>query len=132
MGKTTSKKNTSKNVGGRPRKLVKVDYELVYKFARLGLTDAEIADLLSVSRQTLSENKKRDQRFLDTIKRGKLEADAEVVKSTYESALGGNVTAQIFWLKNRRPSQWRDKHGFEHEHKGNIIIKVSRLADRVE
>ena len=24
-------------------------------------------------------------------------------------ALGGNVTAIIFWLKNRRPDKWRDK-----------------------
>ena len=25
------------------------------------------------------------------------------------SALDGNTTAQIFWLKNRRPDKWRDK-----------------------
>lgn len=30
----------------------------------------------------------------------------------------GDTTAQIFWLKNRRPRQWRDKQ--EIEHSGNI------------
>jgi hypothetical protein len=28
----------------------------------------------------------------------------------------GNVTAQIFWLKNRRPEKWRDKHVVENEY----------------
>ncbi len=31
-------------------------------------------------------------------------------------AVPPDVTAQIFWLKNRQPEQWRDKH--EHDHKG--------------
>ena len=26
-----------------------------------------------------------------------------------KSALEGNTTAQIFWLKNRLPDKWRDK-----------------------
>lgn len=32
-----------------------------------------------------------------------------------------DTTAQIFWLKNRRPDMWRDKQ--EHEHKGKIDIE---------
>ena len=28
--------------------------------------------------------------------------------SLYKNALNGNVTAQICYLKNRRPSEWRD------------------------
>ena len=26
-----------------------------------------------------------------------------------QKALSGDVTAQIYWLKNRRPDKWRDK-----------------------
>ena len=33
----------------------------------------------------------------------------EVAKKLYTEALAGNVTAMIFWLKNRQPSKWRDK-----------------------
>lgn len=29
-----------------------------------------------------------------------------------------DTTAQIFWLKNRKPQQWRDRHDIEHS--GNI------------
>jgi hypothetical protein len=28
--------------------------------------------------------------------------------SLYQLGISGNVTAQIFWLKNRRPDRWRD------------------------
>jgi len=33
-----------------------------------------------------------------------------------------DVTAQIFWLKNRKPSEWRDKQDIAHT--GNVEIKV--------
>ena len=39
--------------------------------------------------------------------------------------LAPDVTAQIFWLKNRKPGQWRDKQEIDH---GNITIKV-KLPD---
>lgn len=34
-----------------------------------------------------------------------------------------DTTAQIFWLKNRRPTAWRDKQ--ELEHSGDLNIKVT-------
>ena len=37
---------------------------------------------------------------------GKEVADYTVESALYKNALEGNVTAQIFWLKNRKPSQW--------------------------
>lgn len=33
-----------------------------------------------------------------------------------------DVTAQIFWLKNRKAAEWRDKH--EYEHTGDFIVKL--------
>ena len=33
-----------------------------------------------------------------------------------------DVTAAIFWLKNRRPEKWRDRHEFGFE--GNIPVKL--------
>ena len=35
--------------------------------------------------------------------------DYEVENALLERAKGGDTTAQIFWLKNRRPGKWRDK-----------------------
>ena len=34
--------------------------------------------------------------------------DYKVENALLQSALAGNTTAQIFWLKNRRPDKWRD------------------------
>ena len=36
-----------------------------------------------------------------------------MVDSLYSKALAGDVTACIFWLKNRRPSEWRDVQNIE-------------------
>ena len=37
-----------------------------------------------------------------------------------------DVTAQIFWLKNRKPGEWRDKQEVDH---GNITIEVKLPED---
>lgn len=44
------------------------------------------------------------------------------------------VTAQIFWLKNRQPEVWRDKHDYEHSGeikltKEEKIARINRLAE---
>jgi len=36
-----------------------------------------------------------------------------------------NVTAQIFYLKNRQPDEWSDKQDIEHS--GDLNIKVERI-----
>lgn len=41
-----------------------------------------------------------------------------------------NVTAQIFWLKNRKPGQWRDKQ--EVEHSGGLDNKLDLSGISVE
>ena len=33
-----------------------------------------------------------------------------------------NTTALIFWLKNRKPKEWRDKQ--EHEHSGSLGVTI--------
>ena len=38
-----------------------------------------------------------------------------------------DVTAQIFWLKNRRPDRWRDKQ--EVEHTGGISVTLESLDE---
>jgi hypothetical protein len=39
----------------------------------------------------------------------------------------GNSTAQIFWLKNRKPNEWRDKQQIEHS--GNVGLDISYMSD---
>ena len=43
------------------------------------------------------------------LKKGKAVVDFAVENAFLKRAMSGDTTAQIFWLKNRRPDQWRDK-----------------------
>lgn len=82
---------------------------LLEGWARDGLTDEQIAAKCGIARSTLYEWKKKHKDFSDALKKGKEVVDFEVENALLKSALEGNVTAQIFWLKNRKPMQWREK-----------------------
>lgn len=104
-------------------------------WARDGLTEEQIARNMGISRVTLIEWKKRYPDILNTLKRGKDVADREVENALFKSACGWeydevtetedsegrtsrrvihkqvlpNPAAIIFWLKNRKPNEWRDR-----------------------
>ena len=82
---------------------------LVEGWARDGLTDDQIAHNIGIRRSTLYEWKNKHSDFADAIKRSKEVADYEVESALFKKAKMGDTTAQIFWLKNRRPEKWRDK-----------------------
>ena len=82
---------------------------LVEGWARDGLTDDQIAHNIGIRRSTLYEWKNKHTDFADAIKRSKEVADYEVESALFKKAKMGDTTAQIFWLKNRRPEKWRDK-----------------------
>lgn len=116
---------------GRPKKLAKIDLAEVEKLAALGLTDVEIAEWLGICRATLSTYKKEERGFLDTIKKGKQKADAKVVQSLYKRATeSGDTTAMIFWLKNRRTKDWRDKQ--EIEHSGGVKVLRDTIPQKTK
>lgn len=100
-------------------------------WARDGLTDEQIAKNIGINRDTLYRWKKAHSDISDALKRGKEVIDRQVENALLTRALGytydevtfeGGVevkrvrkqvvpdtTAQIFWLKNRKPEEWRDK-----------------------
>ena len=121
--------------GGRPSKF----NDEVLRQAKLlylkGFTDAEVAEVLNVDETTINEWKKVHPEFSQSLKTAKEIADSEVEKSLYQRALGyshpavkimqhegcplevpytehypPSEVACIFWLKNRQPDKWRDKH----------------------
>ncbi len=74
----------------------------------------------------------------DNGKRLKEEERVEVVSVLKRQP--PDVTAQIFWLKNRQPDTWRDKHEMSHgghvdvninEVRGAIASKLDRIADAI-
>lgn len=100
-------------------------------WARDGLTDEQIAQNIGIVESTLYEWKNKYSEISESLKKGKEVVDYEVENALLKRALGytvkeekltkdgkvvelerevpGDVTAQIFWLKNRKPDAWRDK-----------------------
>lgn len=81
----------------------------VADWVRNGATDEEIAERLDIGRSSFYDYKREFSDFSDTLKKTRDAVDGEVENALLQNALNGNTTAQIFWLKNRRPDKWRDK-----------------------
>ena len=107
---------------------------LLAAWARDGLIDEQIAHNCGISAGTLYDWKKRFPQIAEALKKGKAVVDVQVENALLKRALGyetveemteegpdgtkirttrkrvpPDVTAQIFWLKNRMPDRWHDK-----------------------
>nr|DAE35110.1 MAG TPA: terminase small subunit [Caudoviricetes sp.] len=82
---------------------------LLQGWARNGLTNEQIASNMDIVVSTLWEWRKKSPKISNALKIGKDEADIQVENALYKAALEGNTTAMIFWLKNRKSKDWRDK-----------------------
>lgn len=132
-------------------------------WARDGLTDEQIAHNIGIVPSTLYEWQKKYPKISESLKRGKEVIDRQVENALLKRALGyeyeevkqiiekdekgkdrkriektvkhvaPDTTAQIFWLKNRKPEQWRDKRDIEH--KGSLEVKnddIKRIEQQLE
>lgn len=138
----------------RPTKYKEEYVTQAEKLCRLGATDIEVADFLEVDVRTLYRWKGEHEEFCQALKAGKEISDERVERSLFSRATGyehdevdirvvagelvqtpirkfypPDTTAAIFWLKNRKPSDWRDKT--ETEHSGNVTIQASALDERL-
>nr|DAF13719.1 MAG TPA: terminase small subunit [Caudoviricetes sp.] len=122
-------------------------------WAKDGLIDEQIAKNMGVAYSTFKDWKKRFPDLSAVLKRSKEVVDREVENALFESAKGfvyeeetvtntgevvtvkkyskPNVTAQIFWLKNRKRNEWRDKQEIEQTTR-TIDIKVGDWDDNEE
>ena len=96
------------------------NFLLLQGWARDGLTDAQIAENMGIGISTFYEWKNKFAEFAEVLKRTKEVVDREVENALYKAACEGNITAQIFWLKNRRPYYWRDKRETELSGNGKL------------
>ncbi|MFA5432287.1 MAG: hypothetical protein WC319_05375 [Candidatus Paceibacterota bacterium] len=101
--------------------LEKENLLLLTCWARDGLTDEIIAqEKIGIRRETLYTWKKKFPVINNALKNGKEVADYAVEMTLYKKAMAGDITAIIFWLKNRKPDQWRDRREFTKENTGQI------------
>ena len=82
---------------------------LLQGWARDGLTDEQIAHNVGINVATLYTWKNKYSEINDTLKQTKEIVDRQVENALHKKAKGGDVTAMIFWLKNRRSKEWRDR-----------------------
>ncbi|TRB81349.1 helix-turn-helix domain-containing protein, partial [Mannheimia haemolytica] len=73
---------------GQPTKYKPEYVTQVEKLCLLGATDKDIADFFEVAESTINNWKIEYPEFLESIKKGKLLADANVANSLYKRALG--------------------------------------------
>lgn len=78
-------------------------------WARDGLTNEQIAHNMGIHVSTLYDWKAKYEELDEVLKRTKEIADYQVENALFKKAMKGDVTACIFWLKNRKAVQWRDR-----------------------
>ena len=98
-------------------------------WARDGLSDEQIAHNIGISRSTLSDWKNKHLDIADALKKNKEIADYEIENALFEKAKSGDVGAMIFWLKNRRPSKWKDKPISDNE---EVIKKLDEIIGDID
>ena len=135
----------------QPEKLL-----LLEDWARQGLFDAQISKNMGISEATLYRYKANHPEIKEALRKGKEVVDIEVENAMLKRAKGytvtiteqkldkdgyvhdlkrdvhipGDVTAQIFWLKNRRRQQWRDK--VEYSNDGGEISKLDEILKEIK
>jgi len=124
---------------GRPSNIGKIDFDMVFKLYKMGLTDKQVAEIINISESTLNNYKKEYPEFLQSLKRGKEISDNTVVNALYQKAIGYNgnppdTTACIFWLKNRLPGEWRERQTIDQtiEDKTVTEIKLTMLGTPID
>jgi hypothetical protein len=103
-----------------------IDYEMVKKYAMLGLKEEEIALLLGINKVSLSKRKTKDDKLANAIKEGRLLAKTSITKALYNAALNGNITACIFFLVNRYGDTWQNINKMEHS--GEVKFEPIRFV----
>ena len=149
-----------RNPGGRPSKYEPEFAHKALKLCEQGATVREVAEFFSVSERTVHNWSHEHVEFFQALKLGRETADIRVEQALYRRAMGyshdsvhvsnyqgmvtltpivehypPDTTAAIFWLKNRRPQDWRDRQ--QHEHSGpnggpietKTVIDISKLND---
>ena len=124
------------------------------KLCLLGATQADLAQFFGITVDRLITWERKYKEFRDALELGRAQADAEVADRLFRRALGykrktqkafqhqgqpvvvdieeelpPDTIAGIFWLKNRRRENWRDRHEHEVNPSEGLIGILSSLRE---
>lgn len=145
---TKAKNPEEKKRPGRKSTFKEEYITLALNYSLLGATDIEMADFFGVTEKTFNSWKKQYPEFLQSLKKGKFQADSVIASKLFQRAKGyshpdihvsnykgvitktdltkhypPDTTAAIFWLKNRQPDKWRDRID------NNISLQLEKLSE---
>lgn len=104
------------------------------ELATRGLSNLQIITVLRISETTFYNKQKEYPELEEAIKRGRHRGPANVANALYDKAVGGDVNAIKFYLKNRNRDHWPDTA--QHEHSGNnggpVEIVLNYVPDEIE
>lgn len=120
-------------------------------WARDGLIDEQIAENIGIRAGTLYDWKNRFPDISEALKKGKEVVDRQVENALLKRALGytyaeityengaeakrvikevvPDTTAQIFWLKNRKPEVWRDKREITTDDNDQVLAFIEAMRN---
>jgi hypothetical protein len=126
-----------------------------YRFALLGATGKQIAELLDIDEKTFEDFKKKHPAFLQSVIDGGDRADAEVAEMLYHRAKGythneekifcsdgtivraktekhypPDVKAASLWLSNRQNRKWKDRQSVEVTASDDVIAMMQEARAR--
>lgn len=99
------------------------DAQEVFELSARGLGITLIAKQLGMDVNTLYRIMRDDSSISHAVKKGRESAIERVESSLYNQAVSEkNVISTIFYLKNAKPDQYKDKH--EMNHTGGMTVNV--------
>lgn len=153
-----AKDNTPKNAKYK-KWITKEGLTQIEAWARDGLTNIQIAHNIGIRENTFYSWINRFPELEEALREGKEVVDIQVENALLKRALGytaeekktyvkkdkegntnthvekiekhvaGDTTAMIFWLKNRKPKEWRDRKDLEHSGEVQSNINVLNNMD---
>ena len=143
--------------GGRPTTYRPENAEIARKTCIVGATNESLAERFGVCRRTIDNWIATIPEFSDAVRQGREVADEAVISALFARATGmeqkmtkvfchrgqpvtANYTVQLppdvracfFWLRNRRPWQWRENRPLvEEEDDGDRVSELEAASERV-
>jgi hypothetical protein len=144
--------------GGRPTNYRPENAEIAYSACMLGATNETLAERFGVCRRTIDNWIATIPEFSHAVKQGREGADEAVISALFARATGmeqkmtkvfchrgqpvtANYTVQLppdvracfFWLRNRRPEQWRENRPLVEEEDGDPdwVSELEAASERV-
>lgn len=117
---------------------IDIDTERVKELAAQGLSEVQIGQTLGISPSTITRRKRECDHFDRALKEGRAEGIEKVTNSLFRAATDAerpNVSAAIFYLKNRDRANWSDRQEHDvsghisHDHDHNVQRAMQTLID---